>query len=292
MPQNKQASPRGPRRRALASVKAANVHENGKMHPPVVMTFAASDPTAGAGLQADALTIAALGAHPTTIVTGLTVQDTAGVTRFEPLSADWIVDQAAAVLADMQVSVFKTGVLGSVEVVEAVAHIAFRYPDIPLVVDPVMASGRGDDLSRGDVLDAMRKHLLPKVTLLTPNLPEAFTLAGKRLRASAAKALLEMGCKHILLTGTHDEHTEQVVNQLFSPEQAVEEFLFDRLAGQYHGSGCTLASACAAAIANGQTVREAVETAQNYTWQTLAHAWNLGRAQAIPDRFFWLRNIE
>lgn len=255
------------------------------------MTFAASDPTAGAGLQADLLTIASMGAHPVTIVTGLTVQDTVGVTRFEPLSADWIVEQACAVLDDMPVAAFKTGVLGSPEIVEAVARLVSRYPHIPVVVDPVLASGRGDSFGKADVLAAIRDSLLPCTTLITPNLPEAFALSKRRTRAAAARALLTLDCKHVLLTGTHDIKTLAVVNELYGPDDTMEQWEFDRLPGQYHGSGCTLASACAAALAQGQSVRDAVETAQHFTWQALAHGWPLGRAQAIPNRLFWVKDL-
>ena len=115
--------------------------------PPVVLTFAASDPSGGAGLQADLLTLASMGCHPLSVVTALTVQDTLGVEGVIAIDADWVADQARALLEDMPVDAFKIGVLGSVENIAAIAEILSDYPDVPLVLDPVLASGRGDELA-------------------------------------------------------------------------------------------------------------------------------------------------
>ena len=254
--------------------------------PKVVMTFAASDPGSGAGLQADALTIAALQAHPVTVVTGLTVQDTVGVYRFEALTPDWIVEQAMTLLKDMPIAAFKTGVLGSVAVVKAVAQIASEHPDIPLIVDPVLASGRGDGFGKQDVMDAMVRYLLPHTHLITPNLPEAFALTGYSTRSEAAQALLQYGCKSVLLTGTHDPDTWQVINELYQANEDVLSWAFDRLPGEYHGSGCTLASACATYMAQGHHLKQAVELALQFTIQALSNAWSIGHGQWVPNRFF------
>src|ERR1035437_7325813 len=115
--------------------------------PPIVMTFAATDPSGGAGLQADILTIASMGCHPLSIVTAITVQDTSGVDDVQPIYAEWVADQARAVLEDMPVAAFKIGLLGSVANIAVIAEIISDYPDIPLVLDPVLASGRGDELA-------------------------------------------------------------------------------------------------------------------------------------------------
>src|SRR5512142_2337158 len=141
--------------------------------PPIVLTFAASDPSCGAGMQADILTIASMGCHPLSVVTGITVQDTSGVDDVLPIDAEWVADQARAVLEDMPVDAFKIGLLGSVENVAAIAEVVSDYPDIPLVFDPVLASGRGDELAGEDTLDAMVELLLPQSTLITPNSIEA-----------------------------------------------------------------------------------------------------------------------
>ncbi len=123
--------------------------------PPIVLSFAANDPSGGAGINADILTLASLGCHPLSVVTAITVQDSAGVEEVMPLDPEVVADQARAVLEDMPVHVFKIGLLGSVEIIAAIAEVISDYPDIPLVLDPVLASGRGDELVSEDMMCAM-----------------------------------------------------------------------------------------------------------------------------------------
>ncbi|MFN8916101.1 MAG: hydroxymethylpyrimidine/phosphomethylpyrimidine kinase, partial [Burkholderiales bacterium] len=262
--------------------------------PPLVLTFAASDPTSGAGLQADLLTIASLGCHGTSVLTGITVQDSAGVDEVMALDADWVDDQARTLLEDMSVSAFKLGVLCSAENVRVIAEIMSDYPDIPLVFDPVLASGRGDSLSDEEVIEAMRELLLPQATIVTPNSLEARRLAAtdqdEELESLTldvcAQRLLQIGAEYVLITGTHEVSTS-VTNRLFNAAGLVRADEWQRLPGSYHGSGCTLASAIAAMLALGADLPDAVQQAQEYTWNTLAHAFRPGMGQAIPDRFFW-----
>jgi hydroxymethylpyrimidine/phosphomethylpyrimidine kinase len=262
--------------------------------PPQVLVFAASDPSSGAGVQADILTLASLGCHPLTAVTALTVQDTVGVQSVHPVSAELVEQQARAVLEDMPVAAFKIGVLGSVENVLAVAEIVADYPDTPLVFDPVLASGRGDELSGEEIISAIREMLLPQTTLLTPNAPEARRLAesdddeGEPSIDVCAQRLIEMGAQYVLITGTH-ENTPEVVNTLYSVDGVIRRDRWERLPGSFHGSGCTLASAIAGCIAGGASVEDAVRDAQDYTWQTLKNGFRGGMGQFIPDRFFWAR---
>jgi hydroxymethylpyrimidine/phosphomethylpyrimidine kinase len=269
--------------------------------PPVVMIFAASDPTGGAGLQADLMTVSSMGCHGLTVVTGLTVQDTRGVDEFMPIESDFVNDQARLILEDMPVSSFKIGVLGSVETVAVVAEIVSDYPDIPLVLDPVLASGRGDMFADEDVLGAIRDLLIPQTTIITPNSIEARRLtasaeeieedfAGLSLETCAAR-LIEWGSEFVLVTGTH-ENTVEVVNLLFGESGVMRSDSWQRLAGSYHGSGCTLASAIAALLANGLDIPEAVREAQEYTWQALAAGFRPGMGQVLPDRFFWARELQ
>jgi hydroxymethylpyrimidine/phosphomethylpyrimidine kinase len=261
--------------------------------PPIVLSFAASDPTGGAGIQADLLTLASMGCHALTVVTAITVQDTAGVEDVLPIDADWVSDQARVLLEDMPVAAFKIGLLGSVENCAAIAEVVSDYPDVPLILDPVLASGRGDELAAEDLIEAMREMLIPQTTIITPNSLEARRLADdggdeERSLEDCAKRILEMGCEYVLITGTH-ENTPQVVNTLYGQQGVIRSDSWPRLSGSYHGSGCTLASAIAATLANGLDIPEAVREAQEYTWQTLNAGFRPGMGQHIPDRFFWAR---
>ena len=265
--------------------------------PPLVLVFAASDPSSGAGIQADLLTLASLGCHPLTALTAVTVQDTVGVQSVHPLAAELVEQQARTILEDMPVVAFKIGVLGSVENVLAVAEIVSDYPDIPLIFDPVLASGRGDELSGEEIISAIREMLLPQTTLLTPNAPEARRLAESDEDENepsidvCAQRLIEMGAQYVLITGTH-ENTPQAINTLYGPEGVLRHDQWERLPGSYHGSGCTLASAIAGCIAGGASMEDAVRDAQDYTWQTLKNGFHAGMGQLIPDRFFWARGGE
>ncbi|HLO62218.1 MAG TPA: hydroxymethylpyrimidine/phosphomethylpyrimidine kinase [Azonexus sp.] len=262
--------------------------------PPLVLVFAASDPSSGAGIQADLLTLASLGCHPLTALTAVTVQDTVGVQSVQPLAAELVEQQARTLLEDMPVAAFKIGVLGSVENVLAVAEIVSDYPEIPLILDPVLASGRGDELSGEEIISAIREMLLPQTTLITPNTPEARRLTESDEDESepsadvCARRLIEMGAQYVLITGTH-ENTPQVVNTLYGADGVIRHDHWERLAGSYHGSGCTLASAITGCIAGGASVEDAVRDAQDYTWQTLKNGFRAGMGQFIPDRFFWAR---
>ena len=267
----------------------------GNPTPQLVLVFAASDPSAGAGIQADILTLASLGCHPLSALTAITVQDTVGVDSVHPIDAGLVERQARTLLADMRVEAFKIGVLGSVENVVAVAHIVADYPDIPVVFDPVLTSGRGDDFSGEGIMSAMCEFLLPRTTVLTPNAPEARRLAGCRADEDesgidlCAQRLIAMGAQYVLITGTH-ENAPEVINTLYGRDGVLRRDCWDRLPGSYHGSGCTLASTIAGYLAGGASVDDAVRDAQDYTWQTLANGFQPGRGQFIPDRFFRARS--
>jgi hydroxymethylpyrimidine/phosphomethylpyrimidine kinase len=256
--------------------------------PPIVLAFAAADPTGGAGLQADLLTIASLGCHPLSVVTAITAQDTRGVEGVLALDALWITRQARSVLADIPVAAFKLGLLGSARNAEAVAAILAEHPRTPVVLDPVLASGRGDPLADDDTLQALRAFLLPRATVLTPNSLEARRLARAAPDADlpgCARALAKLGCRYVLVTGTH-EAGAQVTNTLYEAGGKLREDAWPRLPGDYHGSGCTLASAIAAFLARGLAIEDAVRQAQDYTWQALKAGFRPGRGQHLPNRLF------
>jgi len=202
------------------------------------------------------------------------------------------------VLEDMPVAAFKIGLLGSLEQIAAIAEVVSDYPEVPLVLDPVLSSGRGDELVTEEMVVALKELLIPQTTLLTPNSLEARRLAAEENEAGegpdlaeCARRIIVSGCEYVLVTGTH-ENTAQVVNTLYSQSGVVRSDSWQRLPGTYHGSGCTLASAIAATIANGLEVSDAVKDAQEYTWQTLKAAFRPGMGQHVPDRLFWAREDE
>lgn len=263
--------------------------------PPIVLSFSASDSSGGAGIQADTLTLASMGCHPLSVITAVTVQDTVGVDDVMVLDSGWVVDQARAVLEDMPVHVFKIGMLGSVEIIAAIAEIVSDYPDIPLVLDPVLSSGRGDEFASEDMISAMCELLLPQTTIITPNSMEARRLVQDDVEDSdeldlgqCGGRLLHMGCEYVLITGTH-ENSRQVTNTLYAASGVVRSDVWQRLAGSYHGSGCTLASAIAATLAYGLPVADGVYEAQEYTWHALKAGFHPGMGQYLPDRLFWAR---
>lgn len=266
--------------------------------PPIVLVFAATDPSGGAGLQADIMTLSSMGCHPLSVVTAVTIQDTMGVDDVSAIDAEWVADQARCVLEDMPVAAFKLGLLGSIEQIAAIAEVVSDYPEVPLILDPVLASGRGDELVNEEMVVALRELLVPQTTILTPNSLEVRRLAAEDSEegnepdlAECARRLIASGCEYVLVTGTH-ENTPQVVNTLYGQNGVVRSDAWQRLPGSYHGSGCTLASAIAATIANGLEIAEAVKDAQEYTWQTLKAAFRPGMGQHIPDRMFWAHEDE
>lgn len=259
---------------------------------PVVLACSGNDPSGGAGICADITTISSLGCHPAPVITALTVQDTHNVRALLPVESKQLLDQATAILEDMTVAVFKIGVIGSVENAVALHRLLRAHPTVPVVLDPVLAAGGGTELASATLLDAIRTLLLPLITILTPNSVEARRLApeGDSLNA-CAMALLERGCQYVLITGGH-EPTETITNSLYGNHRLLESFHWPRLPNSYHGSGCTLAAAIAALLAQGYTSHSgppisAIVRAQDYTWRTLEAAYRVGGGQWIPNRLFW-----
>jgi len=179
-------------------------------------------------------------------------------------------------------------VLGSARNAGAVAAILAGHSRTPMVLDPVLASGRGDPLSNSETIEALRAALFPLTTLLTPNSIEARRLAlaaPDAALADCARELVKQGCRHVLITGTHELGAD-VVNTLYDARGVMREDRWPRLPGGFHGSGCTLASAIAAFLAKGFAVPEAARLGQEYTWKTLESGIAPGRGQRLPDRFF------
>jgi hydroxymethylpyrimidine/phosphomethylpyrimidine kinase len=254
---------------------------------PVVMTFAGTDPSGGAGIQADIETLASMGVHALPVVTAVTVQDTQELFRFQAMDASLVVEQARAVLEDIPVSAFKIGMIGSVENVEAIHTILMDYPDVPVVLDPLIAAGGGGVLASDELIDAMVNLLFPLTTVLTPNSEEARAFAPEADSLDAcAQELLEMGSEFILITGTH-ESTPNVINNLYTEHRLLESYTWNRLPASYHGSGCTLAAAIAGLLAQGLPPSTAIHEAQEFTWETLNNGYRVGMGQHVPNRLFW-----
>ncbi|WEF35944.1 bifunctional hydroxymethylpyrimidine kinase/phosphomethylpyrimidine kinase [Pseudoduganella chitinolytica] len=254
---------------------------------PCVLVFAGSDPSAGAGIAADVQAIAAVGAHPLAVVTALTVQDHNRVYEVIPVAPDVVLRQAEALVRACRIGAVKIGIPGSADNAHAIAQVilALRVaqPALPVVLDPVLASGHGDSLARGNAVAALAP-LLPLATVLTPNGPEAAALATQLGSPDAdhAHTLRALGCEHVLVTGGHGGGDE-VVNRWQGPGQR-QNWSWPRLAGEFHGSGCTLASALAGLLAQEVPMAQALARAQAYTHAALANAYAIGPGQRMPLR--------
>lgn len=261
---------------------------------PVVLVLAGHDPTGGAGLLADAEAIGACGAWPLTIPTALTVQSSTDVRAVMPCVPDAMRAMAEA-LEEFTVAAIKVGLIASLDSLDAVVDIVRRYPGVPLVLDPVLKAGGGRELSSVELLDAFRERLLPRVDILTPNRLELARLAATAGDSDTEQAvtLLSLGCQAVLVTATDDPpaHSQrhQVVHTLHTPDES-RQWHWPRLAGSFHGSGCTLAAALAARLACGERLLPACEQAQAYTWETLDHGWlpdpQRPAGQALPRRLW------
>jgi len=259
---------------------------------PVVLTFAGTDPTGGAGIQADIEAISSMGCHAAAVVTAVTVQDTRDVITVEPVSPALVIEQARAVLEDMPVHTIKIGMIGSVENAEVIHTILNDYPDIPVVLDPILRAGGGSELASDELMAAMIDLLFPMTSILTPNSQEARRLAPEADTLDAcAQEILAAGCELVLITGTH-ENTATVDNTLYGNRRRLETYSWERLPHSYHGSGCTLASGIAGLLAQGIEPLTAIHEGQEYTWGTLKQGYRLGMGQYHPNRFFWARGEE
>ncbi len=257
---------------------------------PVVLVLAGHDPSGGAGLTADVEAIAACGAWPLTIPTALTVQNSRDVSTVMPCRGDDMRAMAAA-LGEFTVSAIKVGLVADLESLDAVVDIVRRYPGVPVVVDPVLRAGGGHELSSAELIDAFHERLLPRVDILTPNRAELARLTdpGWDNDTDRAIALMAEGCQAVLVTGTDSPVTgsaaDKVVHTLHTPDNG-RQWQWPRLAGSFHGSGCTLAASLAAYLAAGESLIQACEMAQEYTWQTLRHGWRPADGQALPRRLW------
>ncbi|WP_220789304.1 bifunctional hydroxymethylpyrimidine kinase/phosphomethylpyrimidine kinase [Craterilacuibacter sinensis] len=260
--------------------------------PPIVMTLSGSDPSGGAGIQASMLTLASLGCHPLSVITAVTVRDSCSMESALIMEPEWLADQARMLLEDMPVAAFCVGMTGSVENIAVITELVSDYPDIPLILDPVL-SGTTDEYANQDLIDALREMLIPQAMLITPNLHEARRLAINDTdddedpdAEECARRLAALGCEYVLLSGTHDS-TSDICNVLYGQGGEIRRDRWQRLPGSYHGAGSTLAAAITGMVAGGAKLPQAVREAQEYTWQALRYAFRPGMGLMIPDRLFW-----
>jgi hydroxymethylpyrimidine/phosphomethylpyrimidine kinase len=246
-----------------------------------VLVIAGSDSGGGAGIQADIKAITALGAFAATAITALTAQNTLGVHAVHPVPGDFLRAQISCVLDDIGADVIKTGMLGDAATIETVcATLETHARGIPVVVDPVMVAKGGARLLQDEALSTLKRRLLPFATLLTPNLPEAEVLAGMEIRTPAdmrhaAAALLTLGVPAVLLKGGHLEG--DVMVDMLATEAGIEEFPSMRIDTRHtHGTGCTMASAIAAGLSQGRSLRDAVVRARAYVRAAIETAPGLG----------------
>ncbi len=247
---------------------------------PRILFIGGHDPSGGAGIQADIETALAHHCRASSLITCLTTQDSSDVRAIHPQDPAAFEAQLELLLADGRPDMVKIGLLGSAALGEVLAR---RLPGLPLVLDPVLAAGGGRALSDPDLEAVIREQLLPRTLLLTPNHDEARRLGDAQNPTEAARALLKRGCRHVLLTGTDGTQGSMIRHQLLSRDsrQAFEQA---RLPGRYHGSGCTLASACACRLARGLPMPDAVARALDWTWRSLLAADRPGQGQHLPWR--------
>ena len=260
--------------------------------PVSILCLSGFDPTGGAGIQADIESIASMGGHAVPVITALTVQDTHNVLQVQSVDTKLFNLQVNTLLNDVAIKAIKIGMVGSIEMIHAIHEILKQHPDLPVIYDPVLAAGGGTNFTQDGMLDAIKELILPYVTVLTPNSPEARKLSGKDNLKECGLALMQLGCESVLITGTH-ENEEHVDNLWFAQNKYIETFTWPRLAHEYHGSGCTLASAIAALVAQGLDGFNAANEAQDYSWNTLQHAVRISdNGQLIPSRFYWQQSEE
>jgi hydroxymethylpyrimidine/phosphomethylpyrimidine kinase len=251
---------------------------------PIALTIAGSDSSAGAGIQADLKTFAALGVYGASVITALTAQNTQRVSAIHDVPAEFVAAQIDAVFSDLAVGAVKIGMLARADIIEVVAAGLDRWKATNVVLDPVMVATSGDRLLAPDAVDALERELLPRARVVTPNLPEAAALLGAAIAAdedamqAQAKQILSLGARAVLIKGGHGEGASST-DFLFDGPQ-VTRFASKRIATRNtHGSGCTLSAAIAAGLAKGQDLMDATRAAKEYVTEAIAAADRLAVGQ-------------
>jgi hydroxymethylpyrimidine/phosphomethylpyrimidine kinase len=255
---------------------------------PIALTIAGSDPSGGAGIQADLKTFHQHGVYGTSVITLLTAQSTRGVTRVEPMSVDLVLAQLDTLLDDLTPAAAKTGALGTPELVEAIAARASTF-QFPLVVDPVLVSKHGAPLAADDTRIAILRSLLPLAALVTPNAHEAAVLTGRDVRtlaeaADAARALVDRGARAVIVKAA-TLGTDRAID-VFAEGDRVEEIATERIATPHtHGTGCTFSAAIVSHLALGRSLGDAIHRAKQWMVEALRRAPRIGHGTGPVDHF-------
>jgi hydroxymethylpyrimidine/phosphomethylpyrimidine kinase len=244
---------------------------------PIALTIAGSDSSAGAGIQADLKTFAALGVYGASVITALTAQNTRGVSGIHPVPSAFVTAQIDAVFGDLDVKAVKIGMVAQLEIIDAIAAALARWPAAPVVLDPVMVATSGDRLLSADAVAGLRTRLIPRAALITPNLPEAAALldepvaSGEAAIADQGKRLLTLGCPAVLIKGGHGQGAESI-DYLVMPNGTIALPAPRLSTGNTHGTGCSLSSAIAAGLAKGEALETAVRNAKVFLTAAIAEA--------------------
>ncbi len=260
-----------------------NGHSHWEEEPSVVLSIGGSDPTGGAGIQADLKTFQHFGVHGLSVVTAVTVQNTSGVIATNPVSAELVRAQLAALASDIKIDAIKIGMLTSPDVVRVVAEFVAAQA-VPAVLDPIIASSNGVRFLEDDAIEILQKKLLPLVTIITPNLPETERLTGLQMSTEdsiihASILLNDMGAKAMLIKGGHADGDES--RDLFYDGLSIEWISAPRSTKRVHGTGCVLSSAIASALAKQLPLRDSVVIAKEFITSMLDEAKPLGAGQDI-----------
>ncbi len=244
---------------------------------PIALTIAGSDSSGGAGIQADLKTFAALGVYGASVITALTAQNTRGVGGIHPVPAEFVTAQLDAVFGDLDVKAVKIGMVAQLATVAAIATALVRWPQAAVVLDPVMVATSGERLLSADAVAGLRAKLVPRATLITPNLPEAAALldepvaSGEAAIAEQGRRLLALGCPAVLIKGGHAEGAESI-DYLVTASRTIALPAPRIATGNTHGTGCSLSSAIAAGLAGGEALETAVRNAKAFVTAAIAAA--------------------
>ena len=259
-----------------------------------LLTIAGSDSSGGAGIQADLKTFSALGCYGMSVITALTAQNTVGVRGIYPIPPSFVEKQMEAVFTDIDVDAVKIGMLYSAELIESVASMLKKFKATKIVLDPVMAAQSGDSLMKSKAVDALKKHLMPLVDVVTPNIPETSALTGKKILCldemyKAARVLAQYGSKGIFIKGGHLENKESIDVLYIDDQDKFVTFKEKRIKTRNnHGTGCTLSSALASFLAKGNSIEAAAEKAKIYISKAIrkGSAYLIGKGSGPVHHFF------